>query len=66
MKANVGSLDKIVRIVLGVAMLALFFIFPDAGWRWWMLIGIVPIATALMGWCPIYRIFGMSTCPVKQ
>ena len=66
MKANVGSLDKIIRIVLGVAMLALFFIFPDAGWRWWMLIGIVPIATALMGWCPIYRIFGMSTCPVKQ
>ncbi|MCB1517533.1 MAG: DUF2892 domain-containing protein [Hyphomicrobiaceae bacterium] len=66
MKANVGSLDKIIRIVLGVAMLALFFIFPDAGWRWWMLIGIVPIATALMGWCPLYRIFGMSTCPVKQ
>lgn len=66
MKANVGSLDKIIRIVIGVAMLAAFFIFPDAGWRWWMLIGIIPLATALMGWCPLYRIFGLSTCPAKQ
>lgn len=66
MTKNVGSLDRILRIVLGVALLAAFFLMPEASYRWIFLIGIVPLGTALMGSCPLYSIFGLSTCPVKR
>ena len=65
-KNNVGSIDRIIRAVIGIAALVAFFLVPDAEWRWWLLIGIVPLATALMGSCPIYSILGLSTCPVKR
>jgi hypothetical protein len=63
---NVGSIDRIIRIVLGVALLIAFFAMPEASYRWLLLIGIVPLATALMGSCPLYSIFGISTCPMKK
>jgi hypothetical protein len=63
---NVGSIDRIIRIVLGVALLFAFFAMPEASYRWLLLIGIVPLATALMGSCPLYSIFGISTCPMKK
>ncbi|WP_374622738.1 DUF2892 domain-containing protein [Devosia sp.] len=65
-KNNVGSIDRIIRAVIGIAALVAFFLLPEAEWRWWLLIGIVPLATALMGSCPIYSILGLSTCPVKR
>ena len=43
-KVNVGSADRIVRIIAGVVLLALFFVYQDASWRYWLLIGIVPLA----------------------
>ncbi len=52
MKTNVGSVDKIVRVVVGIGLLSLFFIL-EGNMRFLGLIGIVPIATALMGWCPL-------------
>lgn len=55
---NVGSVDKVVRIVLGLILLSLVFIGPKTMWGW---IGLVPIVTALMGWCPLYRLLGLST-----
>lgn len=64
-KTNVGSLDRAVRFIAGAGLLALFFIYPDASWRYWTLIGIVPLATALMSSCPAYSIFGISTCSTK-
>ena len=63
---NVGTIDRVLRAVIGIAALVAFFMLPEAGWRWWLLIGIVPLATALIGSCPIYSIFGLSTCPVKR
>ena len=63
---NVGSIDRILRIVVGAALLVAFFLLPEAGYRWFLLIGIVPLATGLMGSCPAYSIFGLSTCPMKQ
>lgn len=63
---NVGSIDRILRAVLGVALLVAFFLLPEASYRWWLLIGVVPLATAAMGSCPLYSIFGLSTCPMKQ
>ena len=65
-KNNVGSIDRIIRAVIGIAALVAFFLLPEAEWRWWLLIGIVPLATALMGSCPIYSMLGLSTCPVKR
>lgn len=65
-KMNVGSADRIARIVIGIALLALFFIYPDASWRYWTLIGIIPLATGLMSSCPLYSIFGLSSCPLKK
>ncbi len=63
---NVGSIDRILRIVLGIALLGAFFAFPDASYRWFLLIGIVPLATAFMSSCPLYTILGLSTCPMKK
>ena len=62
MKKNIGSVDKIIRIILGIIILALGI------WKcsWWGLIGLIPIATALMGSCPTYLPFGISTCKTKE
>jgi len=66
LKSNVGGLDRAVRVVAGLVLLAMFFIYPDSSWRYFTLIGIVPLATGLFGSCPLYSIFGLSTCPVKK
>lgn len=65
-KTNVGGIDKILRIVVGLALLAGFFLNADAAYRWAYLIGIVPLATGLLGTCPLYSILGMNTCPMKK
>ncbi|MDX1785683.1 MAG: DUF2892 domain-containing protein [Roseovarius sp.] len=66
MSKNVGSIDRIVRVVVGVALLVAFFMMPEAGYRWVLLIGIVPLITGLMGSCPAYSLLGISTCPMKR
>ncbi|CUH62565.1 hypothetical protein TG4357_00181 [Thalassovita gelatinovora] len=58
---NVGSVDKILRIVIG----ALLIFGALMGYGMWMWIGVIPLATGLMGSCLIYSIFGISTCPRK-
>jgi hypothetical protein len=65
-KSNVGSIDRVVRIILGIALIGLFFAYPNASWRYFSLIGIIPLLTAFMGTCPLYSIFGLSTCPVVK
>jgi len=65
MKSNVGSIDKVLRIVAGLALLSLVFILYGNA-RWWGLIGIVPLLTGSLGWCPAYTVVGPNTCPVKK
>lgn len=65
-KTNVGGIDRILRIVVGVALLAGFFLNGGASYGWLYLIGIIPLATGIFGTCPLYSIFGLSTCPVKR
>ena len=60
MKKNVGKTDQIIRIVLAVVLFSLFFLL-DGGARWWGLLGLVPLVTALAGSCPLYALFGIST-----
>ena len=64
MEANVGGVDRGVRIVAGLVLLSLVFVL-EGNARWWGLIGLVPLGTALMGFCPLYTILGLSTCPVE-
>lgn len=64
MQANMGTADRAVRFVVGIALLSLLFVL-DGNARWWGLIGLVPLLTSLAGRCPAYSIFGVSTCPVK-
>ena len=63
MKANVGNLDRVVRIVLGLGLLSLTVMGPQT---WFGLLGLIPLATATMGFCPLYTLLGISTCPTKQ
>lgn len=63
MNANVGGIDKILRIVAGLVLIVLAIMGVGAPWTW---IGVVPLATGLMGWCPAYSIFGINTCPMKK
>lgn len=63
---NVGGLDRAIRIIAGLAILSLFFLYPDASWRYFALLGLVPLVTGAVGTCPIYSILGMSTCPAKR
>lgn len=61
MKANVGNGDRIFRVVLGIALLSLFFL-GEGNLKWLGLVGIVPIATALLRFCPLYSVIGINTC----
>ena len=60
MKANVGNVDRLIRVLVGIGLLSLVFIL-EGNARWWGLIGILPIATAFMRWCPAYVPFGINT-----
>lgn len=67
MKTNVGSIDRVLRVVIGLALLVWFFVDQGSGfWHWAKLIGIVPLLTAAMGTCPLYSVLGLSTCPMKK
>jgi len=63
MTVNVGTLDRIARLIVGIALLAFAFgyLAPGTGWNWVGWIGVVPILTALFGNCPAYSLFGWST-----
>ncbi len=60
MRTNVGKLDKLVRIVIGIGLLGLIFLL-EGNARWLGLIGLVPLVTVVMGWCPAYALFGIKT-----
>lgn len=63
MTSNVGKWDRNLRIVLGLALLALVLVGPKTQWG---LIGLVPLVTGLARFCPVYRAVGVSTCPVRK
>ena len=63
MLRNEGAVDRILRIVFGLALLSLIFIGPKTMWG---LVGLIPLLTGLAGYCPLYRVLGFSTCPMKK
>jgi hypothetical protein len=64
MKANVGGVDKILRMVVGLGLLSLTLVLEGSA-RWWGLVGLVPLLTGLVNFCPLYSLLGLNTCPMK-
>ncbi len=63
MKSNVGGIDRILRIVVGLVLIVLTVMGVLPVWGW---IGVVPLATGAIGWCALYPILGINTCPMKK
>jgi len=59
MKKNIGKNERIVRIIAGIGITSLAFVGPQTPWAF---LGLIPLATGLIGWCPPYAVFGISTC----
>lgn len=62
---NVGSIDRLVRILVGSALILGFFLNRDGAYSWLYLVGIIPLATGVFGTCGLYSVFGINTCKVK-
>ena len=62
MKPNIGKTDRIIRVLIGVILIAVGAYFKS----WWGVIGLLPILTAALGWCAPYAVFGISTCKIKD
>jgi hypothetical protein len=63
LKRNEGTIDRVLRVILGLVLLSLVFVGPQTAWGW---VGIIPLATGLIGSCPVYTILGLRTCPIKN
>ena len=63
MNSNVGGMDRVVRVVAGAVLIALTLMGTIGVWGW---IGLVPIITGALGFCPLYTVLGFSTCPAKR
>ena len=63
MQTNVGTIDRILRAVIGLALIALTWAGTIGVWGW---IGVVPLMTAALGFCPLYTMLGFSSCPMKK
>lgn len=60
---NVGMVDRAIRVVIGLALISLVFVGPQTQWGW---IGVILLVTAVAGFCPAYRLFGMRTCKMAS
>ena len=60
---NIGSIDRVLRIIVGLGVISLVFWGPHTLWGW---LGLIPLVTAVIGWCPLYSVLGIRTCPVKS
>jgi hypothetical protein len=63
MKTNIHPIERVVRVIAGLVLTSMAFVGPE---NLWFLLGLIPIATGLLGWCPPYAIFGISTCPAPK
>jgi Protein of unknown function (DUF2892) len=70
MTVNEGTLDRAIRVIIGLALIGLALVDTTKLWGWsigmWGWIGIVPLATGLLGWCPLYTMLGINSCPTKK
>ena len=60
---NEGMVDRGIRVILGVVLISLVFVGPQSPWGW---VGLVPLITGIIGFCPLYKIVGLNTCPLDR
>ena len=63
MSVNEGTIDRAVRVIVGLALISLVFVGPQTAWGW---VGVVPLLTGIVGWCPAYTLLGVSTCAKRM
>ena len=63
LRANEGKVDRLIRVLAGLALIALVFVGPKTAWGW---LGLIPLLTGLAGFCPLYRMLGIDTCSVRR
>ena len=61
--ANEGFADRLIRVVVGLVLLSLVFVGPQTPWGW---LGLIPLVTGLVGFCPLYRLIGVNTCAARR
>lgn len=59
MTQNIGNVERVIRAIVGLALISIVFVGPQTPWGW---LGLIPLATAALGWCPPYALFGINTC----
>lgn len=65
MDKNVGRVDALIRVIVGLVLLSML-VLVEGSLKWLGLIGLIPLLTAAMSWCPLYTLFGIRTCPKKK
>ena len=60
---NESMPDRLIRVIVGIVVIALVFVGPKTSWGW---LGLVPLITGLVGWCPAYTLLGIRTCPLRK
>ena len=65
-KRNEGTIDRALRVILGLALIAGYFMNGGGAYSWLYLLGIIPLVIGLIGSCPLYTILGINTCPMKK
>ena len=60
---NEGTVDRALRVLVGLAVVSLVFVGPQTAWGW---VGLVPLVTGFVGFCPLYSILGVNTCSIRQ
>ena len=63
MTCNIGKTERILRVIVGLIITSLAFVGPQSKWA---LLGLVPVLTGLLGWCGLYTLLGLNTCPMKK
>jgi hypothetical protein len=63
MNMNVGTVDRLLRVIVGIALIAIVFVGPKTPWGW---VGVVPLLTAFISFCPLYTLLGINTRPSKR
>ena len=62
MKQNVHNIERVIRILVGLGLISLVFVGPQTPWGW---LGVIPLVTGIIGWCPPYALLGISTCKTQ-
>jgi len=65
-KTNEGTIDRVLRVIIGAALILGYFLNPDGAYSWLYWIGVIPLATGILGWCGLYAVLGVNTCKTKS